>query len=78
MEQKIKFNNEYPKLWGQRKAKLVMVEKVSRLDISQDYIEYDCKKSDGSYYILDKPYYIRLYFIGNRGIPFTTLRANPK
>lgn len=41
--------------------------------------EYDCKADDGSYYPLNKDKtYTQLVFIGNKNIPFTTLRNKDK
>lgn len=71
----IQFNNEYPKLWGQRKAKLLEVLTIDLENISEDLKEYDLKKSDGSYYNLVGDIFIQLIFIGNKNIPFCTFRS---
>lgn len=37
-------------------------------------LEYDTKTVDGDYYNLRNGKYIQLVFIGNKGIPFCTIR----
>ena len=74
----IKFNSKYPKLFGQTKAKLILVEKVYHMSLSKDFIKYDTQKLDGSYYELNNVTYTKLTLIGNKGIPFTTLRNDNK
>jgi len=69
----IKFSKEYPKLHNQITAILVHV-KVIVLRLEEDLIEYDTKAIDGSYYKLPEPPYIHLTFLGNKEIPFCTIR----
>lgn len=80
MNLKIKFNDNYPKLWGQDCAQLFYVDVTYTNDVKESGLfEYDCKKSDGSYYELkEDSKLILLYFIGNKGIPFCTLRNYDK
>jgi len=75
---KIKFSSIYPKLWGQKKARLVYVQVLDGKKLSRDLIEYDTKKYDGTYYELPKTRLIQLVFIGDKNIPFCTLRKYSK
>ena len=74
----IKFNDEYPKLCGQRTAELILIRVVNKAHMSRNLVEYDTKKSDDSYYILPDGELIQLFFIGNLGIPFCTMRRYTK
>lgn len=71
---KIKFSKKYPKLWGQTKAYLIHIEKKERKDFHNDLLEYDTKAEDGTYYPLNAKTYLILYFIGDKDIPFCTIR----
>ena len=79
----IKFAKQLLKLHGQTSAELVAVRLVdtalmSPADFDELY-NYDCKADDGSYYPLDNnKTYTQLIFIGNKNIPFTTLRNKNK
>ena len=72
----IKFTSDYPKLHGQTSAELLAVKPI-RIDndTPKELIEYDTKKSDGTYYNLKTGNYIQLIFLGNLGIPFCTIRS---
>ena len=72
----IKFSHDYPKLHGQTSAELLAVKPI-RIDndTPKELLEYDTKKSDGTYYELKTGDYIQLVFIGNFGIPFCTIRS---
>ena len=72
----IKFSSDYPKLHGQTSAELLAVKPI-RIDndTPKELIEYDTKKSDGTYYNLKTGNYIQLIFLGNLGIPFCTIRS---
>lgn len=73
---KIKFISNFPKLWNQSTAKLVDIKLIDRDNIHQDFIEYDTKMENGEYYNLgEHKKFIVLYFIGDKGIPFCTLRS---
>jgi len=76
----IKFSGDYPKLWGQKRARLIHIENVKfgwDYEMDSDLVEYDTKKSDGSYYPLGKDtHYLQLVFLGGKGIPFCTLRRD--
>ena len=72
----IKFSSDYPKLHGQTSAILIAVKPIRiDKDTPKELIEYDTKKSDGTYYNLKTGNYIQLIFIGNLGIPFCTIRS---
>ena len=72
----IKFSKNYPKLWGQTSAKLIAVEDINiDENTNKDLLEYDTKADDGSYYELKKGKYIQLIFLGNKNIPFCTIRS---
>jgi len=63
------------KLWGQNKATLINLGILYAETLPKDLIEYDTKAKDGSYYKLPKKgRLLQLTFIGNKGIPFCTLR----
>ena len=74
----IRFNDEYPKLWGQSTAELILIRVVNRSRLSRNLVEYDTKKSDDTYYDLPDGELIQLFFIGNHGIPFCTMRKYTK
>lgn len=71
----IKFSHDYPKLHGQKSAKLVHVETIGRDELSPKFIEYDTVY-DGGRYKLNPGIYLVLTFIGNDRIPFTTVRRH--
>ena len=72
------FDDNYPKLHNQTTAKLVAIETIRiNNEKHKELLEYDTIKSDGSYYPIDtnnNNQYIQLVFIGNKHIPFCTLR----
>lgn len=87
--QKIKFSHIYPKLWEQKKAELIAVRifDAQAVQINKDLIEYDTKYiieeeneiEEGvyDYYPLPKEgRLIQLIFIGDKDIPFCTLRRH--
>lgn len=69
----IKFSHDYPKLHGQKRARLLYVKTATREMLDPDFIEYDTK-FPGGYYPLPDGKYIVLCFIGEKFIPFTTVR----
>lgn len=82
----IKFSHSYPKLWGQKKAELIAVRilDAQAVDINNTLKEYDTLweklNPDGSktigYYALPKEgKLIQLIFIGDKDIPFCTIRS---
>lgn len=79
----IQFAKDFNKLHGQTSAELVDVRLVdTALMLPTDFDElykYDCKATDDSFYPLNKDKtYTMLVFIGNRNIPFSTLRNRDK
>ncbi len=72
----IKFSHNYPKLWGQKTARLISVELIfpTEFPLNQDLIDYDTKTKEGEYYPLPKNEYLQLIFLGNKKIPFCTIR----
>lgn len=78
----IKFNNNYPKLHGQREAKLLMAinefpEKLLRTKYEALCL-YDTIRDDGKYYQSWRAgeNFILLLFLGDKNILFTTLRKD--
>lgn len=69
----IRFNRNYKKLHNQKRATLLRVDFIEGEDLHKDFIEYD---TEGKYQIDKSKEYMRLIFIGNKGIPFATLRKN--
>lgn len=75
--QTIKFNDNYPKLQGQKEAILVDVQRKQICDMSQVFLDYDTKKSDGDHYVfLPHEKVLVLYFVGRHGILFTSIRKD--
>jgi len=73
---KIKFSKQYNKLWNQSEAELLAVKNIKiNKQTPKELIEYDTKAVDGSYFPLKSGTYIQLVFLGDKGIPFCTIRA---
>lgn len=74
----IKFSHVYPKLHGQKRARLLRVIKVDHFELSDEFIEYDTSycadNSEKSHYPLPKTALLILVFLGDELIPFTTAR----
>ncbi len=71
----IVFSKNYKKLWGQNKAILVYLREIDFFNEKQKSLkEYDTLAVDGSYFQLKNGKYLQLVFLGNKGIPFCTLR----
>lgn len=75
----IKFAKNFIKLHNQTHAELIDVRTIDLSLLSdiefQELIEIDAKAEDGSYFPLDRnSQYVLLIFLGNKNIPFTTLR----
>lgn len=69
------FDDNYLKLHNQTTAKLVAIESIKiNNDKHKELLQYDTIKSDGSYYPINNELYIQLIFIGDKHIPFCTLR----
>ena len=72
---KIKFSHNYYKLHNQTKAQLISVKSiVIDKDTPSELLEYDTTY-DGGRYELKNGDYVMLVFLGNLGIPFTTIRS---
>lgn len=69
----IRFSHNYPKLWNQKKAELIAVREINSKDFNIDLLEYDTKYH-GGYYPLKEGDYIQLIFLGDKHIPFCTIR----
>lgn len=67
----IKFDRNYKKLHNQTYGVLIKITVRLGCMLHKDFIEYD---TDGKYKIKENEKYLCLYFIGNKKIPFTTLR----
>ena len=82
MKNLIGFSHHYTKLHGQVCGQLICVDVVhiEYFDLDSDWIKYDTEYLDDSGFIhysnFIKPNtkYVRLVFLGNKGIPFTTYR----
>ncbi len=74
MIKSIKFSSNYPKLHNQTEGRLVSVKIIDYSDLTKEIIEYDTKNIKGEYYPLPKTTLIHLTFIGNKLIPFCTIR----
>jgi len=72
----IKFSHDYPKLWHQTSAVLIDVWLIKKeaFPLAQELIDYDTRTSKGKFYPLPKNDYLQLFFVGNKGIPFCTIR----
>lgn len=73
MMQQIKFNHNYKKLHNQKTGVLIWVEVLLGKYLPKVFIDYD---TDGKFQVDPKQKYLLLYFMGNRYIPFTTLRKD--
>lgn len=75
----IKFTHQYPKLHGQTSATLLAVRELSfPQDSNTDLVEYDTTYPSPhgvEYYPLPEGPYLQLIFVGNKHIPFCTIRS---
>lgn len=79
----IKFGCNYPKLCNQARAKLVWVDLILDGDFVMDckvnaLLEYDTKRPDGTQRDIEQGNYYLLFFVGDKGIMFSTLRKRTK
>jgi len=72
----IKFSKEYRKLHRQKFATLLKVTQLGYPQLHADLIEYDTRALDGSYYPLPKTMLLHLTFLGDKEIPFCTIRRH--
>jgi len=72
----IKFSHNYPKLWNQKEASLICINIIEKtyFPLTKELIEYDTKDCKGNYYPLPKTNYLQLIFLGDKLIPFCTIR----
>lgn len=71
----IKFDGEYEKLRRQTGGELIDVRVVTVNKASSDeLIDYDTCRLDGTFYNLKFGEYLQLTFMGNLGIPLSTFR----
>ena len=73
---KIRFLGEYVKLNGQRKAKLldVLSVHINESECHSELLKYDTLRTDGSRYNITDGSYLLLFFLGDKGMLFTTIR----
>ena len=75
----IKFAHQYPKLHGQTSAELLAVRELNfPQDRNADLVEYDTTYPSPrgvDYYPLPDGPYLQLIFVGNKHIPFCTIRS---
>ena len=72
--QSIKFSHQYDKLHRQTAGKLLFVSKTEKDKLYSDLIDYDTKANGIIVYKLPDKELILLIFVGNKGIPFSTIR----
>lgn len=72
----LRFSAEYPKLYGQRSARLLEVLPITiDENTPSELIEYDTKTNRNGHYKLKPGQNVQLIFIGNKAIPFCTIRS---
>ena len=75
----IKFSHDYPKLWGQRIARLIAIRFISKEDLNPTLLEYDTTfiDEDGNKqrFPLKGSTFLQLIFIGEFNVPFCTIRS---
>lgn len=78
----IKFDCNYPKLCNQTKARLVYADEIRECVFNfptaplKALLEYDTKRPDGTYRKITPQDYVLLFFVGDKGIMFSTLRKD--
>ena len=74
----IGFSHHYPKIHGQTTAKFLCVLPLAGRDISEELLEYDTTfvedGAKGRFPLKRSGKYIQLVFIGDKRIPFCTIR----
>ena len=73
----IGFSYDYPKLQGQTEATLLAMFplKLTKESRYPELLKYDTLQPDGDAYPLRNGEYVVLLFLGNKDIPFTTIRS---
>ena len=75
----IKFSHNYGKLWKQKTARLILVELIDASQFNEDLLEYDTRYGDGRFYLPKVGQFLQLFFVGDKHIPFCTIRSfNPE
>jgi hypothetical protein len=85
----IKFSHNYPKIWGQKEATLILIRVLDAKAVqnNKDLLEYDTRYDLPDYspdFFDELVYYplpktgklIQLIFIGDKDIPFCTIRRH--
>lgn len=79
----IKFSHNYPKIWRQTTGTLIAVRILNAEEVqkNKDLLEYDTRyfvnEIDSGYYAIPKEgKLLQLIFIGEKEIPFCTLRRH--
>lgn len=70
----LRFNKNYKKLFNQCKARLIDSKLVTLDQLNKDFIKYDTDCEEGGSFLFTEDLYLCLFFVGDKGIPFTTLR----
>lgn len=72
---KIKFSHEYKKMRKQtQNAELIALRLAEYQVLTPELIKYDTETIEGKFYELPKTKLIKLFFDGDKGIPYCTLR----
>ena len=71
MIKEINFNRNYTKLHGQTMARLIDIGIRTGKRLCKEFIEYD---TDGKFEIDEEQSYMILYFVGDKQIPFSSIR----
>lgn len=74
--EEIIFNRNYDKLHGQTEAVLIGLTEINvPEDISDEFVQYDTAVNGRNIISqFDEGTYLQLFFVGNKHIPFCTLR----
>ena len=65
------FNHNFKKLHNQKKAVLIQTATIKGVNVQKEFIDYD---TDKKYKINKNEDYLFLVFVGDKMIPFTTIR----
>jgi len=74
----INFSHNFPKLHGQKNARLLRVDLLPQVELPHDLVEYDTLMNTGEHYKFSckNSMMLILTFQGDRYIPFTTIRKS--
>jgi len=72
----LKFSHNYDKLHGQTVGKLFSIVTIEKDKLDPELVKYDTQLNGKVVYNLTDKKLMILFFIGNKGIPFTTIRAH--